>query len=121
MASSGRHSADSVLAGLLAGGQTLRTAASLAGLSERTAARRTADPRFRAEVERLRADMLGAAMGRMSDGLTDAADTLRALLKAKGETARLGAARTLIELTLRMRESVSLEDRLAEVERRIGA
>ena len=50
MADSGRRSADELLAVAMASGQTLRGAAVVAGIAERTAARRWADPVFRRRV-----------------------------------------------------------------------
>jgi hypothetical protein len=48
--------------------------------------------------------------------LTEAADTLRALLRAKSRSVRLGAARAILELGTRLRESVELEQRIAALE-----
>jgi hypothetical protein len=50
MAHRGRRNADEALALALASGQTLRDAAAAAAISERTAARRWADPGFRRRV-----------------------------------------------------------------------
>ena len=75
-----------------------------------------ADPAFRRRVVELRADMVARSLGRLADGMADAADTLRALLRAEGESVRLGAARALLELGTKLRESVELEERLAALE-----
>jgi hypothetical protein len=76
-----------------------------------------ADPDFRQRVDELRTEMVGRALGRLADGMTDAADTLRALLRAEGESVRLGAARALLELGAKLRESVELASKLEELER----
>ena len=60
--------------------------------------------------------MLGQALGRMVDGMTDAADVLRTLLDAKSEFVALGACRTLVELGVKLREIVDFEGRLAALE-----
>jgi len=116
MAGSGRTNADSALLLALAAGKTIAEAALAAGVSERTVARRLADPDFRRRVGELRADMVGRALGRMSDSMVDAADTLRALLLAEGESARLGAARSILELGNKLKEWVELEQRLTALE-----
>jgi hypothetical protein len=61
--------------------------------------------------------MIGQALGKMADGMTKAAETLRALLDAQAESIRLAAARSFLELTVKLRESVELENRLATLER----
>jgi hypothetical protein len=118
VAGSGRRNADEALALALASGQTLRAGAAAAGVAERTATRRWADPAFRRRVGELRGELVGRALGRMADGMADAADVLRQLLAAQSESVRLGAARALLELGVRLRESVELESRLVELERR---
>src|SRR5262249_9159780 len=78
-------------------------AARQANLAPRTAYRRLAQPGFRREVDGLRADMVGQALGRLTEGMTAAADTLRALLSARSESVRLAAARSILELGPRLR------------------
>jgi hypothetical protein len=113
----GRRNADEALALAVASGQTLRAAAEVADVSERTAARRWSDLGFRRRVDALRSEMAGRALGRLADGLTEAADTLRGLLKADADTVKLGAARALLELGTKLRESVELAGRVEEIER----
>jgi hypothetical protein len=113
----GRRNADEALALALATGQTLRGAAAAAGLGERTATRRMANPGFRFRVAELRSEMVQRALGRMADGMAEAADTLRALLQAEGESVRLGAARALLELGAKLRETVELGSKVEELER----
>jgi hypothetical protein len=106
------------LALALATGHTLCDAARCAGVGERTAARRWADPAFRRRVGELRGEMAGRALGKMADGMADAADGLRRLLAAESESVRLGACRALLELGTKLRKSVELEARLAALEAR---
>jgi HEAT repeat protein len=117
----GRRNADEVLALAVASGRTLREAADAAGVGERTATRRWADSTFRRRVGELRGDMVSTALGRMADGMAEAADVLRRLLVAESESVRLGAARSLLELGVKLRESTELEARLVELERRTNA
>jgi hypothetical protein len=121
MAGSGRRNADEALALALAGGQTLRAAAEAAKVAERTATRRMADPAFRQRVAELRGDMVQRSLGRMAEGMSEAADVLRQLLAARSESVRLGAARSLLELGVKLRESVELEQRLRDLEEHLGA
>ncbi len=104
----------------LAAGQTLRLAAEASGVAERTAARRWADPAFRRRVNELRSEMVQQSLGRLANGMTAAADKLRELLDAESESVRLGAARALLELGVKLRESVELEQRLADLEQHLG-
>src|SRR5262245_41601872 len=82
----------------LARGDTVRDAAREAGIGERTAYRRMRDPEFRQRLSAVRADVLERATGRLADAGADAAETLKALLKAESESVRLGAARAILEL-----------------------
>jgi hypothetical protein len=116
MAHCGRRNADEALALALATGQTLRDAAAATGIGERTATRRMADPAFRRRIGELRGNMVGRALGRMAEGMAEAADKLRELLTAESESVRLGAARALLELGVSLRESVELEARLVALE-----
>ena len=106
------------LALALAEGDTVQAAADKAGIGRTTAYRRLADPAFRQRIQTLRGEMVGQALGRMAAGMSDAAGTLRKLLKAKGESVRLGACRTMLELGVKLREAVEFEERLAALERK---
>jgi hypothetical protein len=116
VAGNGQRNADEALALSLAAEQTLRAAAE-AAVSERTATRRWADAAFR-RVAELRGDMVARSLCRMADGMAEAADVLRALPAAGAPPAvRLGAPRSLLELGVRLRESVEVEERLQALER----
>jgi HEAT repeat protein len=54
----------------------------------------------------------------MTNGMSEAPDVLRSLLAAQSETVRLGAARSLLEIGSKLRESVELETRLQALEDR---
>ena len=116
MAHRGRRNADDLLAVELAAGKTLRDAAAAAGIAERTATRRWADPEFRVLVFQRRGDMVGRAVGELTDGMTTAAKTLRELLTCDSLAVRLGAARSLLEIGVRLRESLELEERVRMLE-----
>jgi hypothetical protein len=120
MAENGRRKGDAALVLALAGGQTVRDAARAAGVGERTASRRWADSEFRRRVTGLRAEMVARAAGQLADGMAEAVTTLRRLLTAEAESVRLAAARSILEIGTRLRESVELEVRIQELEERLG-
>jgi len=112
----GRKNADEAIIVALATGATVGEAAAKAEVSPRTVHRRLTDTEFRAAVIQRRATMISSALGRLADGMTEAADTLRALLKADAETVRLGAARALLETSIKLRDSVEMEERVTQLE-----
>src|SRR5262249_10513189 len=92
-------------------GQTLRDAAAAAGIGERTATRRWSDLAFRQRVAGLRAAAVERATGKLADGMAEAADVLRQLLGADTPPAvRLGACPALLELAVRLRDAVKMEE-----------
>jgi hypothetical protein len=115
MADRGRRNPDA-LALALAGGATVRDAARSAGMAERTAYRLWADPTFRRRVSQLRGEMTIRAVGRLTDAMSEAVDTLRALLSCESLGVRLGAARSVLQLGVELREASELEDRIAALE-----
>lgn len=118
MADRGRGNADAVLVAALAAGMTQRDAAKEGGVAERTVARRMSDPTFRQQVVDARAEMLTRAIGTLADASTAATQALRALLDAaEPPSVRLGAARAILELGVKLREHLELEARIAELER----
>lgn len=116
----GRSACDEVLALGLARGLTLAEAATAAGVSERTASRRIAEPEFIARVGQMRSRLIETALGQLADGMAEAAQTLRALLKASNEAIRLGAAKSLLELTIKIQAATEYESRLQSVESRLA-
>ncbi len=117
----GRSAADEALALGLARGLTLVEAATAAHVSERTASRRVADPAFQSRVTELRGQMVTTALGLLADALADAAATMRALLRAKSETVKLSAARSLFEMVLKIREQGELAERIATLEQMLAS
>jgi hypothetical protein len=103
----------------LAAGLTIEAAAKAAKAGGRTVRTWLATvPAFPRRVAELRAEMTQRALGRLIEGMTSAADTLGYLArKAKAETVRLGAARAVLELGVKLRETVELAERIAALER----
>ena len=109
-----------VLALALASGMTAAAAAEQEQVSLRTVRRRLANPAFRRLVARLRGQMLEAALGRLAENMTRAADKVARLLDSGNEAVALRAARTLMSLGLRLRDSVELADRIHDIERELA-
>jgi hypothetical protein len=116
VAGGGRKNRDGLLAAGLAAGLTVATAAGKAGMSERSAYRRLAGDSFRRQVTEARAAMVERALGQTADGMAAAARTLRRLLQSDSDSVRLGAARALLELGVKLRDTVEMEQRLAALE-----
>jgi hypothetical protein len=122
MAGGDRSNADARLLAALAGGSTVADAAQQAGIGERTAYRRLDDPTFRAQLDDARQQTIQAAIDTLSATATEAAATLRDLLRreAYSPAIRLGAARSILELGARLREANEIEQRLAALEARLA-
>jgi hypothetical protein len=122
MSAGGRKNGRLAAIAALAGGETVAKAAAKAGVSERTIFRWQQDEDFRRQVAAACAEMFGRALGSMADGAVSAALTMRHLgLKARSETVRLGAARTILELGVKLRDSLDMEQRRAALEQRLAA
>lgn len=108
------------LAVAIASGLSIRRAAAAAGVSARTATRRAADSAFREEVDAIRREALGRAVAR----LTVASNKAAALLVKQMRNDDPGVAQRAAIAVWRVgrdgRNEQDLEQRLAEVERRLG-
>jgi hypothetical protein len=122
MASGGRKAANEALLAALACGATVEGAARQAGVSRRTAQRRKADPDFSRQLSEARAEMVRRASGGLAAAALESVKTLLSLqASANPPAVRLGAARAVLEIGMKLRETVDLEERLAAVERRLAA
>jgi hypothetical protein len=102
----------------LARGCNLHDAAEESGAGERTIKTWTATlPAFTRRIAEMRAEMTSRALGKLVDRMASAADTLGYLSrKGKSEMVRLSAARAILELGQKLRETVELEERIANLE-----
>jgi hypothetical protein len=117
MAAGGRKNADEALIMALASGATVETAARHTGISERTAYRRLAEPTFSRGVTQIRAEMTQQTAGMLTAAATEAVSTLRGLqAKSIPASVRLGAARSVLELGAKLRETAEFEARIAALE-----
>jgi hypothetical protein len=104
----------------LACGATVEGAARKAGLSVRTVYRRRADPDFQSRLRQERAELTRRAAGLLTAA---SLESVRTLVELQGTAvppaARLGAARAIIGLGMKLREEADLVERVAELERRL--
>jgi len=119
MAGKSRHNSDLVIVEALSRGESQTAAATLAGCSVSTIRRRLDDAEFRGRVEKFRAEMLDSAAGKLGATVVKAVTTLESLLSSEIPPAvRMASAKALIEFSLRTREALSWEKRIAELEAR---
>lgn len=104
------------LAMALASGVSITDAAEQAGVCRKTVQRALARPAFRRLVARYRNELIAAALGKMADSMTRAADAIAGLLDEQDPAIRLRAARALVSLGQRLRDSVDVSDRINEIE-----
>src|SRR5438034_2765520 len=109
----GRRNADDMLLMALACGATIEAAAQKVGVSQATVYRRLQDPEFQKRLQQLRSDMVKRASSTLNAAGVEAVKTLLALLQSGVPPAvRLGAARSILEIGIKMREVTDLEERL---------
>lgn len=83
--------------------------------------RRLADPAFRQRLQALRADMVSRTAGTVTTAATEAVRTLLEPLKNTASAlVRLGAARAVLEIGMKVREMADLEPRSWELEQLMG-
>jgi hypothetical protein len=120
MAAARKTSNDALLLALACGG-TVENAARKVGLTERSVYRRMADPAFREQVTRTRAEIVQRTAATMAAAGMEAVKTLVELMHTdQPASVRLGAARSVLELGLKLRESGEFEERLARLEQELG-
>jgi hypothetical protein len=117
-----KANSDEALLMALACGATVENAARSAGLSPRTAHRRLASPEFKRRLAQTRTDFVQRATAMVTAGNLEAGKTLIGLLDASIPPAvRLGAARALFEVGLKLRQGEIIEQRLAALEAQVLA
>lgn len=83
--------------------------------------RRLEEPAFQQRLQQVRSDMVLRTAGALTAASQEAVRTLLSLQKETVPPGvRLGAARAVIELGLKVREMAEIELRLAELEQRLG-
>lgn len=105
----------------LACGASVDAAAKQCGLHPSTVYRRLEDAAFRRRIDALRAEMTARAAGGLTAAGLEAVKTLLDLMKAGAPAVKLGAARAVLELGLRFRETVHLQAEVDALEARLAA
>jgi hypothetical protein len=121
MADKPRKKAEDALLRVLACGATVENAARQCGLCERTVYRRLENPEFIQRLKQLRADMVQRTAGSLTAASGESVRTLLELQKASAPPAvRLGAARSVLEIGIKLREAADLAERLFALEQQLG-
>lgn len=118
----GKATADEALLVALACGATVAKASAETGISVRTVRRRLADPVFQTRLRQVRGEFLERAGGALVAASVRAVSTLLALQETDQPPAvRLGAARAVLELGLKIREIADIEVRMRELEEAVAS
>jgi hypothetical protein len=121
-AQQGRKRADEALVMALVCGATVENAAHTAGVSVRTAYRRLRNPEFRQRLQQAQGDMVQRTAAALTAGAMGAVKALLELVQPSHQGAvRLGAARAMLDLGLKLREAADLGARVAALEERLQA
>src|SRR6516165_5042303 len=116
------RAAEQVLLTALAFGATVENAARKAGIGERTAYRRLADPDFRARLSQARQEAVVRTAGMLTGAAVGSVKTMVDLQQDASVPAavRRGAARDVLEMAVKYRESAEMEQRVAAIEDRLS-
>jgi hypothetical protein len=110
------------LALAMAGGSTVSAWAEANAVPERTAYTWSRSPEVLDQVQAIRRLAVDRAVGRLSENAIAAADAIARLAReAQSESVQLQAARAVLADLMTVSNYAALEQRLAEVERRIRA
>ena len=113
-----RKSEDALLTAL-ACGLSVEQAARQTGVSTRTIQRRLAEANFRFRLDELRHEMLARSCAMLTAAGVESVRTLVELLKPQqAATTRLQAARAILDLGVKLRQLVDVEERVHDLERR---
>ena len=117
----GRKVTDEQLLLALACGATVEAAARQLSVNESTVYRRLADPAFGERLHKLRSDMVQRSAGMLTAAAMEAVRTLLDLQqKSVPGAVRLGAARAVLEIGIKMRELSDIQERIEALEQRQG-
>jgi hypothetical protein len=105
----------------LACGASAEAAARQANVSESTVRRRLKDAAFIAKLNKVRAEMHVRIADQLMAASTEGVRTMVQLMKETNSgSVRLGAARSVVELSAKVRETADLAVRINELERRLA-
>jgi hypothetical protein len=115
-----RKNTDEVLLTALACGATVDSAAHAAAMSARTVHRRLKEPAFQERLQQARTDMIQRTAAMLTAAGLESVKTLLNLQQvASPAGVRLGAARSILELGVKLREASELAQRLAALEAQV--
>jgi hypothetical protein len=118
----GRRIIDDILIAALTCGATWEAAAQKAGVSKATVQRRLKDPAFCQRLRELSTDMVKRASAALTAASVEAIKTLLSLQASSiPHAVRLGAARSILEIGIKMREVADLEERLVALEAQMAS
>jgi len=104
---------------LLASGMTARAVAMKIGGGERTIRGWMSDPEFKKLIGTYQAAMVARALARLSGTAARAVLALIGCLKSKEDAIKIRAALGILDQLIRIRDSVEIERRLSELERKV--
>jgi ribosomal protein S9 len=118
----GRRNVDDLLLAALGCGATAEAAAHKAGVSRTTVQRRLQDPAFRQRLRAQGTETLKRASYALTAAMVEGIKTLLGLQASSVPHAvRLGAARSILEFSIRLREVTDTEERLAALEEQMAS
>ena len=110
-----RKAQDDILLDALASGRTYAEAGELAGVSDRTVARRMAEPAFARLVRDRRDEQVQTVAGQLSTMANAAVMAITSCLDDEDAKTRMAAGKLILELVLKFRHQNHLEVDVAEI------
>jgi hypothetical protein len=105
----------------LACGATVEQAALKSGVTARTVYRRLEDPSFRRRIQKTQREFVERTAGNLTAAANEAVKAFLDLVKPTSPPpVRLGAARSILEMGLKLRELANLEERVASLEEQMN-
>jgi hypothetical protein len=111
---------DAAIAALLVG-PTIARAATKAGIGESTLLRWMAEPEFKARYRAARRQVVESAIGRLQQAATEAVDTLSRNLTCAIPAVEVGAAKAILDQSIKAVELVDLAERVEALEQAAAA
>jgi transcriptional regulator with XRE-family HTH domain len=98
--------------------KTQAEAAAKAGVNESTVSRWLREPAFAEALQQARRDLVSVAIGRLQEAAATAVTTLKEIAEDKAQlgSARVSAAKTILETAFKAQELQDIEDRLTALE-----
>lgn len=115
-----REAQDELIITALATGMRYEQAGEVAGCSGRTVARRMEDADFSRRVSKRRGERVVAAAGQLTSLSDEAIEAIRGCLEDEDPRVRLSAAKTLLDLAVKFRNSHDLEVEIDEIRQHLG-